>query len=334
MFAYFARCILRRDFSPYAGTLPTRVDVIVNRLARHLRRDDGLAQVFARVAAEAGATLHETRSLAELEEVARRLAERGADCVVLAGGDGSCMAGTSALARAFGERMPRVAFAPGGTAGTVARNWGYRGPMAAYARRIVLAARAGAGTLTPRPTLRVRDDAGRDAVGFIFGAGLVASFFDAYYARPLQGYAGAAAIVARVFAGSFVGGQLAHRVLAPVAAELSLDGHACVPRSFSLVAASVVKNLGLHMILLHRAAEDPARVHVVASSLGAATLGPQLPLVLAGRPLLGRDHIDALARDIRLRFTAGPGACVLDGEVFHAAEVRVTNGPVLEYLSA
>ena len=313
-----------------------RVDVIVNRLARHLASDNGLVRVLARAADEAGASLHETRSVDELHRVATDLAARGTDCVVLAGGDGSYMAGTSALARAFGEKLPTLAFAPGGTASTVLRNWGFHGPKDRYASQVILAAARGGGLVTARSTLRVRDDEGRDSVGFIFGAGLVASFFDAYYASSLQGYAGAAVIVARVFAGSFVGGTLARRVLDPVPMTLTLDGEERAPRAFSLVAASVVRNLGLHMILLYRAAHASPGVHVVASALGARALGPQLPRVLSGRPLGGEGHVDAIARDVVLHFTGSPGsgAYVLDGELLRAREVRVSPGPVLRHLSA
>jgi diacylglycerol kinase (ATP) len=312
-----------------------RVDVIVNRLARYLVADDGLAQVYARACREAGATLHETRSAEELDAVCQRLAARGTDCVVLAGGDGSYMAGTSALVRSFRESLPTLAFAPGGTASTVARNWGFHGRKEDYARRVVAAAAAQGGAVTARPTLRLRDDTGREAVGFIFGAGLVATFFDAYYASAVQGYAGAAILVARIFAGSFVGGDLARRVLEPVAMSLAIDGEACEARAFSLVAASVVHNLGLHMILLHRAAEDAGRVHVVASPLGAGALGPQLPRVLSGRRLRGKGHVDALARELVLQFPqpAGLRSYVLDGELLRAREVRVSAGPVIRHLA-
>jgi diacylglycerol kinase (ATP) len=312
--------------------LPARVDVIVNRCARYLAQDDGLRAVLI-AAAGKDAAVHETRTLKDLEEAVRTMAARGTDRVVLAGGDGSYMAGTSALHRTFGDRMPEMAFAPGGTAGTVARNWGLRGPAPDYASRIVRAAIDGTAKRSAHPTLRVHDDQGGDRIGFIFGAGLVANFFDAYYASKLQGYPGAAAIVARVFAGSLYGGALARRVLDPTPCALEVDGHRQAPRAWSLVAASVVRNLGLHMILLHRAAEEKSRFHVVASPLRAGRLGPQLPLVLAGKKLLGQGHVDTLTADLRVRFE-GDGAYVLDGDRLRAQQVHVTGGPEITLLSS
>ena len=106
------------------------------------------------------------------------------------------------------------------------------------------------------------------------------------------------------------------------------------PRGFSLIAASVVRDLGLHMRLLYRAASRSDRFHLVASSLSARDLGPQLPRVLAGRRLAGDGHVDALVREAELTFTEPPGRYILDGDVFQAERVTVSPGPVLDYLSA
>jgi diacylglycerol kinase (ATP) len=312
--------------------LSARVDVIVNRCARRLRGEGGARASLLR-AAIGRADVHETRSLAELDSVARTLRERGTDAVILAGGDGSYMAGTSALFRAFGGAMPPVGFAPGGTVGTVARNWGMRGSEELYAARIVAAVATGQARTTKRPTLRIRDDQGIERIGFIFGAGLVASFFDAYYERGQLGYGAAAAIVAQIFVGSFYGGALASRVLSQTPAELSIDGEAKAASAYSLVAASVVRNLGLHMIVLHRAAERADRFHLVASPLHARNLGPQLPRVLLGLRLRGEGHVDELAERAELAFGGGRGNYVLDGDVFTTSRVHVTAGPLLEYLS-
>jgi diacylglycerol kinase family enzyme len=299
------------------------VAVIVNRRARHLAANDAPALVAIRTAAR-GAKLFETASLAELDDAARAAASEGAHAVLLAGGDGSYMAGVTAIARAFGDRaLPEIALAPGGTVSTVARDVGVRGPRARSAARVVRAAIEASGSAVRQPTLRVNE-----SIGFIFGAGLVASFFDAYYAAPRQGYAGAARIVARIFASSFVGGALARKILEPQPCTLLVDGEARPSAAYSLIAASVVRDLGLHMLLTYRAGVAEDRFHVVASPLGPKALGPQMPLVLAGRKLLGRDHTDALAREIVVRFP-NEASYVLDGELLRAREVRVTPGPVL-----
>ncbi len=310
-----------------------RAALIVNRLAHRLKDDGGLRRVLVE-AAIGRASVYETRSKGELIRAVEAIAAHGADSVILAGGDGSYMAGATALFHTFGVAIPQVGFAPGGTVSTVARNWGLDGPARDYAVRIVRATCDGTARRTRRPTVRVRDDRGGDRVGFIFGAGLVANFFDAYYGGGRLGYAAAATLAARVFAGSFYGGALATRILAKTPGRLVVDGEQKAPRAFSLIAASVVKDLGLHMHLLYRAGERTDRFHLVASSLSARELGPQMPRVIAGRRLSGDEHLDTLASSAELTFTEPPTAYVLDGDIFPASHVTVSPGPVLDYLSA
>lgn len=308
------------------------VDVVVNLTASKLGRGGPLHAAIARAAR--GAEVHETASLAELDDAVRAIARRGSRAVVLAGGDGTHMAGVSALFREMGDAMPVVALAPGGTVCTVARNWGLRGDPRRAAERVVRAAIDG-GSATSRPTLRVRDDAG-ERIGFIFGAGLVAKFFDAYYAEPELGNATAARLVAKIFGGAFVGGALAREVLTPSAARVAIDDVEQAPRAWSLVCASVVRDLGIGMKLTYRAGERVDRVHAVASALGPRALAPQMGRVLAGRPLRGAHHVDALVSELALRFgddSPARATYVLDGDRFVASEVRVAPGPVLRVVA-
>lgn len=316
--------------------------VLVNRRARRLARSGPILEALR--APVPGARVRETSSLAELDAVAAEIAREPPPAVVLAGGDGSYMAGVTAITRALSEvgrtDAPALALAPGGTAATVARNWGFRGggvlevgerAAARYAARLVSAVARGEARATPRPTLRVRDAAG-ERVGFIVGAGLVSRFFEVYEREGAGGYRGAARIVARIFACSFAGRGLAGRVLEPVPCALELDGARAPFERASLVCASVVRDLGLGMKLLYRAGERHDRFHVVATPLGPRALGPQMPLVLAGRPLLG-PRVDALGARLSLRFGEGEGAYVLDGELLRADVVEVTAGPVVTILS-
>jgi diacylglycerol kinase (ATP) len=305
------------------------VDVIVNRQARHLVRDGGVREVLVRAAARAGTRVHETKSLAELDVVVREMAERTTEAVVLAGGDGSYMAGVSALARAFGPRLPAIALAPGGTVCTVARGLGVAGAVEDWAERAVRAASTGGSSSFDQPTLRVRDDASGDRVSFVFGAGLVARFFDRYYEAGARGVAAAAGIAARVAAGALVGTPLARRVLSPVGCTLEVDGVRQASRAWSLVLASVLRDVGLHIRATYRAGEDPERFHVVASGRSPQGLATQLPRVLTGRPM--RDGVDMLARSLAVAFD-DVGAYVLDGDVFSAREASVTAGPVVRVI--
>ncbi len=310
------------------------VDLIVNPNARMYERDGKLLDRMRTVAA-GRCKLHVTESVAELDQLSRRLAERGSDLILLSGGDGSLMAGVTALRQAFGDQaLPPVAPIPGGTAGTVARNWGLVGtPPQCLERLLSYPLRR-----TLRPTIEVtaRDEAGqlqRRQVGFIFGTGLVAQFFGLYYERQAPGYLGSARIVARVFVESFYGGPIAERVLQPLPCTLEVDGSPLEPAAWSLVCCAVVPNLGIHMLVTHRAAEDPLRPHLVANPLPPRQLGPRAPRVLAGRPIGGRHSVDRLVQTFTVRFP-GQGAYVLDGELLQTSRVTITAGPSLTVMTA
>jgi hypothetical protein len=279
--------------------------------------------------------MHVTPELDALRRVCRELATERPDLVILSGGDGTLMAGITALADAFGERdLPAVAPIPGGTAGTVARNWGVRGHPVRRLERLL----AGPTVRVLRPTLSVQAE-GRAPetverrIGFIFGTGLVARFFELYYARGAPGYRGAARIVARVFVESFVGGPFARRVLDPLPCRLSIDGRRLAPEAWSLVCASVVPDLGIHLLVNYRAAEDFSRPHLVASALPAHRLGPRAPFVLAGRRIGGSGHVDELVRELGVELGA-EGPYVLDGELLRACRVVVRAGPALRVVTA
>jgi len=307
-----------------------RIDVIANITARRYRTRHGLIHDVCRVASGL-AEVHPTSNMDELQAVCDHLATRGTDLVILSGGDGSFMAGVTALVRSFGEtNLPRVALLPGGTVATVARNFGLKGDPAALLARL-LASRVCL-TSIRRPTLRVREDKQgerRERIGFIFGTGLVARFFDVYYAAGGRGYGGAARIAARIFAESFIDGPFARQVLDPLPCKIAVDGLSLPSDRYSLVCASVVRDLGLGMQVNHRAGEDLKRPHLVASSLSPRSLGPRAPFVLLGKSIGGANHFDDLVRSFVVRFCP-EGPYVLDGDVLSASEVHVSAGPPLD----
>ncbi|MBW2527496.1 MAG: hypothetical protein JRI23_25165 [Deltaproteobacteria bacterium] len=307
-------------------------DLVINLRARQYLRDPKLLGRM-RCAADGRCRVQVTRDLDELDRVVAELSRRGTDRVLLSGGDGTLMAGVTALWRHFGaDRMPPVAPIPGGTVGTVARNWGVSGEPARCLRRSLAPGLAA----VERPTLRIasvgEDGTRVERIGFIFGTGLVAQFFELYYERGAPGYSGSARIVARVFVESFVGGAFSRRVLDPLPCSLTVDGRLEEPQAWSLVCAAVVPNLGIHMLVNYRAAEDPTRPHLVASPLPAGQLGPRAPYVLAGRTIGGPGHVDQLAERFAIDFpTVGP--YVLDGELLQARRVEVSAGPRIRVIS-
>jgi diacylglycerol kinase family enzyme len=310
--------------------LARSVDVVFNLNAKQLRKQSGLREALARLARRFEARVHETQSLDDLDRVASELVGRGTEAVVLAGGDGSCMEGVSALLRAHrGAALPPIAFAPAGTVGTIARNVTGRPVSAEHVIREVCLGNARS---VPWATLRVEDGSDRKRVGFIFGGGLVQHFFEIYDSSA-RGVGVATAIAARAFAGSFFGSKFTRDMLEPVPCKLTVDGQAQAPASYTLIVASVVRDVGLGLRVTYRAGDQPGRFHVVASGLPAGELAPQVPRVLAGQPLRGHPHIDVLAESMRVDFQGNGGGYVLDGELFRTTWTSLTSGPTVTLLA-
>ena len=98
--------------------------IIVNRVARELAREGAAGSAGTRGLLDtlrskrAGVRVVETSSMADLDAAGEEIAREVPDAVVLAGGDGSYMAGVTALARSFTaagrneDALPPIALAP------------------------------------------------------------------------------------------------------------------------------------------------------------------------------------------------------------------------------
>ena len=105
------------------------------------------------------------------------------------------------------------------------------------------------------------------------------------------------------------------------------------PPAYSLVIASVIRDVGLHLLVTYRGGEDPDRPHLVAAPLSPRELGPQAPRVFLGRALQGDGCFDGLVGSFSVRFATDSGPYVLDGDVFHAREVEVRAGPRIRVIT-
>lgn len=307
------------------STRKERPAFVLNRNAgRFKKRPDLVAAVAREVGGRAD--VFATASRDELRDAARRIVETGASPVALCGGDGTYLASITAIASAAGEApLPTFVLVRSGTVSTVARNW--RGPKDVLATVRRICERPETFIVAERPTLAIDDARGRQHVGFTFGTGLVANFFVEYEKQGAGGNWTALAIVLRVFTESFTNGPLAKQILTPLPCRITADGALLSPEGYSLVVCSVLRDLGLHMLVTHRGSEDPSRPHLVASPLSPRTLGPQWPLVALGKPLIGSHNFDDLVREFTVEFPTDEGPYVLDGDMFRSRRVTVRAGP-------
>jgi diacylglycerol kinase (ATP) len=298
--------------------------VLINRRARGIARAPHLVEAIER-ACRGRAQVVATHHASELSAALERLAQ-APDEAAIVGGDGSFMEGITSLREAFGH-LPRLALVGAGTVSRVARTHGAMGG-AVRSVRAWLEAGGEECSLDSLLVSATHGPTSRERVGFLFGAGLVSRFFERYVARGAGGLTDAARIAGRVFVESFWSGPFARSVLDPVACRLRVDGHALPGDAYSLVCAAVVRDLGLGLRVTYRAGEAPGYLHLVASRLPAAELGPRAPRVLAGMTIGGDGHVDRLVEAFEVEL--GPrGAIVLDGDLLPCERARVSAGPPL-----
>jgi diacylglycerol kinase family enzyme len=303
--------------------------LIINLHAGGFREDVGLSARIERLAS-GRARIWAPDGRDDLNRACTEIAARGPDRVVLCGGDGTFAAAVTALWDAYGKRpLPHLVLAPAGTVCTIARPFvGRASPL----RCVRSALESIAPRFVSQPTLRVTDGSGRVFIGFTVGTGLVANFFAHYEASGNKGRGSAARVLLSVALGSVIASHFAGTILSPVPCEVAVDGTKLPESSFSLVVASVLRNLGLSMRVTYRAGEDPHRPHVVASSLGARRLGPRVWRALLGLPLGGPGGFDDLVTTLSVKFPAD-GPYVLDGDRLLSSEITVTAGPMLSIMT-
>jgi diacylglycerol kinase family enzyme len=326
---------------------------VINCNARAFRDGHALLDRCDEMAQKHALFVAQTRRPSELDEALSRACEHGVDRIIFCGGDSTFSLGVTASERIWQDcqyPLPAFGFAAAGTVATIPHSLGVAGRGSTLQR---LHSMLQACQFVEVPTLRVTlQKQGRESsqLAFIVGSGLVAHFFSLYDPegarrneqwRPSdgKGLSYSAYVVARVFVESLWNGPFAQKVLAPIACDVSIDGQDLPWRASSLIAVSVLRDLGLGMRVTYRAGEDPCRPHVVVSSLPPSQLGPQLPAVLQGRTICGNPqvHFDNLATALDLRFhDAHTMDCnvVIDGDPRHADRVCIVAGPRIAALYA
>jgi diacylglycerol kinase family enzyme len=291
------------------------IGVLVNARAGRVRRDPAL---LARLAAAVPAgRLVATASAAEVAPALAGLRERGVDCLLVVGGDGSVGGTLSALLRSWpAASLPAVSFACGGTVNTIAASLGARGDPERQLAGLLADA-------TPRIDVRrcaveVESDTGEWRAGMIFAAGVAVRWLRMYYEDSRQGAAGAASVVARIAGSALVGGRLAARMFEATPARVEVDGAPLALARFTAMAAASVEHVGLGFRPFRTAGRDPERFHFTITDAGALRVSLELPAQRRARAPKRSCLSHHEARRVRVRFEQAQPWSV-DADVFAPA---------------
>jgi diacylglycerol kinase family enzyme len=253
--------------------------VLVNVHAGSVRRDP---QAVARLAEllPAGRVIA-TSSLGDVAPALKALRENGASVLGLVGGDGTLSGTLTELIETWPRPWPSILVMRGGTVNTIAAALGARGTPAASLRRLL---RRGS---TPRETvrelLRVEAEGAAPRCGLIFGNGVATRWLQAYYAEPEPGVQAASRVLAHAVRSAAVGGDFARGLFDPFTARLVIDGEAVRERSFRLIGASTIADVGLGFRPFLTAGRAPGRFHLLHTSSAPARFVLDLPWLWLGR---------------------------------------------------
>ena len=306
------------------------IGLITNPRSRLNRRDPSRIQRLGYLIGAHGQA-EATCSLDDLHRACEDFHRERIDILGISGGDGTLHHTLTAMIRAYGtDSLPPIAILRGGTMNTVAASFGIRGATPRLLFELIDKHKRGQPfDEFTRPLLQVGD-----TYGFIFGNGLIYNFLEAYYETGHPSPAVAARLVAQAASSAVFGGALARRLYRRVHARVTVDGETWARQDFSVVAASVVDQIGLGFRPFYRTRDRVDRFQVLGIHTDVAGFISELPRVRAGAPMRRDKVIDALAQEVLFESDEDIGYTI-DGDTYVSKRgegLRVALGPTIRLI--
>lgn len=332
--------------------MATAIGVLTNPNSGKNRRNPGRLGDLER-AVDGHGIVRQTQSLDELADVVREFESLGCRYWVVDGGDGTLhwlLSTAQQLATDSDTPWPMVVPGNGGSIDFVAHKAGVRGQAPDIVRALVeVLDRGESPAMVELDTLRITCVSGEETferIGFATAIGGVAQrFFDKLYQRERIDPIGIIDVLAKASVGGVAGStprpirerlvpslqQYADDIFEPTRAEVEVDGQVLDFDTFSsLQVGSIDINLG-GVVRTFRHAAEPGVMHAQALSSTRLGVVANLPNIVLGTPIWGRDVFDGPARE--LKATAAKGYTldpVIDGELcFGLESLSVRQGPRL-----
>lgn len=332
--------------------MATAIGVLTNPNSGKNRRNPGRLGDLER-AVEGHGVVRQTQSLDELADVIHEFSNLGCRYWVVDGGDGTLhwlLSTAQQMACDAGSPWPMVIPGNGGSVDFVAHKAGIRGQAPDIVRALVAALEAGdALPMVELDTLHITGNDGQEVferIGFATAIGGVAQrFFDKLYQRDRIDPMGIVDVLAKASVGGVASStprpirerlvpslqQYADEIFEPTRAKVEVDGEALEFDTFSsLQVGSIDINLG-GVVRTFRHAAEPGVMHAQALSSSRLGVVANLPNIVLGTPIWGRDVFDGPARELKAEAVNGSTLDpVIDGELcFGLRSLQVRQGPRL-----
>ena len=274
-----------------------------------------------------------TKSIDDVDTVARRFRDAEIDILALNGGDGTNHVSLSSFIRVYGDQpLPLIALLRGGTMNTISNAIGITGtPNALLVNIVEKHYLEQPFEISERDLLKVTDDMG-PSYGFIFGTGVVSNFLSMYYDTGHPSPGTAVVLIARALLSALVRGPLVKTLGAPVSGQLIADGELWESGEYLAVAASTIDQIGLGFRPFIRCEAKPGFFHVVTIKSSPLRTFGLLPRLRMGKPLLQKDAPDTVAKKLVFESEA-PIEYTIDGDLHRSGKsVTLETGPRLRII--
>lgn len=323
-----------------------RIGIVINECAHANRRHPQRLRQIDRLVGKHDQVMT-TRSLTELDAACATLAAERPDVVAICGGDGTLHRTLTAMIHSYaGRALPPIMILRGGAMNIAAASLGVRGDPVDQLRMLVAARERGglAACLAGRknapkrglelfahPLLRVGDH-----YGFLFGAGVVHNFLQAYYASREPSGVRAASLLARAAGSTLVGGALARRLCRPVHARVVADERIWPADRFVAICAATIEQIGFGFRPFYRCRGRNDGFAVLGIVTTPRELLCELPRIRAGKPIRADKAIDDFACALAIEsLEPGELGYTIDGDLYASSGVlRIESGPVLRFVRA
>ncbi len=267
-------------------------------------------------------------SFEKMDEAMEFFKSRNIEVLAVNGGDGTVHVALCSLIKTYGKKpLPKLAILKGGTMNQTATNLRIKGNSISIFKRVVKAMKKGKDMKTKKLSLLKAND----KYGFIFGNGAVCSFMDVYHRSgdPSPLVAGKAVI--SLVGSIIVRGPIYREVFSPTNQNITVDSFNFGRQPYLATLISTLPEVGLGFRLMHRAASDHTKAHMMAFH-DKAKIIPQIPRAWLGLSLPPDSCDDTIGKRFVIERDK-PFKYTLDGDFYTSSgSLVIDTGPVMNII--
>jgi diacylglycerol kinase family enzyme len=285
------------------------IGVVLNPHSKRYRKNPEKLKRMGFIVGDKG-SFAPTNNLHDIRRVAEEFKAKEIDILALSGGDGTNHVTLTTFIQVYGDQpLPKITFLRGGTLNTIAFACGIFGSPEKVLANLLYKYHED----EPFETTEIDIMNINGKYGFIWGAGVIYNFMQAYYQHGIPSPAWAAWTLARSIGSAMINGPFACRMFERMDAEVTVDGKKWPFKNYSAIFAGSIEYLGLGFRVFYLARE-PRKFHAISFSLPPRNVLRYVPLMFLGRPSGCPDLIEMPASEMIVQL-AEPKGYTIDGDM-------------------